>query len=152
MERLKKRWKIARLEDREEEPSAPSLRVPAVFQFLTLVPVFIIAMGVLQSLNPSTVFAESAEELPSVNASSNGKTKEEQSRQILIEVERLKMELAEKLMKKKQVDLENLRAMMMEEDNIVTVSEVNKAEEAYERAVDEYEQAKLTLQQVELDS
>ena len=80
------------------------------------------------------------------------KTKDEQSRQILIEVERLKMELAEKLMKKKQVDLENLRAMMMEEDNIVTVSEVNKAEEAYERAVDEYEQAKLTLQQVELES
>ena len=152
MERLKKRWKIARLEDREEEPFAPSLRVPPVFQFLTLVPVFIIAMGVLQSLNPSTVFAKSAEELPSANADSNGKTKEEQSRQILIEVERLKMELAEKLMKKKQVDLENLRAMMMEEDNIVTVSEVNKAEEAYERAVDEYEQAKLTLQQVELDS
>ena len=87
-----------------------------------------------------------------MNASSNGKTKDEQSRQILIEVERLKMELAEKLMKKKQVDLENLKAMMMEEDNIVTVSEVNKAEEAYERAVDEYEQAKLTLQQVELDS
>ena len=132
--------------------SPPSLRVPPVFQFLTFLMVFIIAIGVLQSLNPSTVFAESVEELPSVNASSNGKTKDEQSRQILIEVERLKMELAEKLMKKKQVDLENLRAMMMEEDNIVTVSEVNKAEEAYERAVDEYEQAKLTLQQVELDS
>ena len=40
---------------------------------------------------------------------------------------------------------------MMEDNNIVTVSEVNKAEEAYERAVDEYEQAKLTLQQVELE-
>lgn len=40
----------------------------------------------------------------------------------------------------------------MEENNIVTVSEVNTAEEAYERAVDEYEQAKLTLQQVELES
>ena len=131
--------------------SPPSLRVFPVFQFLTLVPVFMIAMGVLQSLNPSTVFAESAEEFPSVNGS-NGKTKDEQSRQILIEVERLKMELAEKLMKKKQVDLENLRAMMMEEDNIVTVSEVNKAEEAYERAVDEYEQAKLELQRVELES
>ena len=92
-----------------------------------------------------------AEEIPLVDDNSP-KTKDEQSRQILIEVERLKMELAEKLMKKKQVDLENLRAMMMEEDNIVTVSEVNKAEEAYERAVDEYEQAKLTLQQVELES
>ena len=146
MERLKKRWKIARLEDRGEAS------FPPVFQFFTLVLVFMSAMGVLQSLNPPTVFAESAEELPSANADSNGKTKDEQSRQILIEVERLKMELAEKLMKKKQVDLENLRAMMMEEDNIVTVSEVNKAEEAYERAVDEYEQAKLTLQQVELDS
>ena len=42
--------------------------------------------------------------------------------------------------------------MMMEDDNIVTVSEVNKADEAYERAVDVYEQSKLTLQQVELDS
>ena len=62
------------------------------------------------------------------------------------------MELAKKLMDKKQVDLENLKAMMMEENNIVTVSEVNIAEEAYERAVDEYEQAKLTLQQTELDS
>ena len=62
------------------------------------------------------------------------------------------MDLAEKLMKKKQVDLENLTAMMMEDNNIVTVSEVNKAEEAYERAVDVYEQSKLTLQQVELES
>ena len=149
MERLKKRWKIARLGNGGEASSSPSLRGLPVFRFLALVLVFMSAMGVPQSLNPSTVFAE---ELPSANASSNGKTKDEQSRQILIEVERLKMELAEKLMKKKQVDLENLRAMMMEEDNIVTVSEVNKAEEAYERAVDEYEQAKLTLQQVELDS
>ena len=106
---------------------------------------------ILQSMGTPVVFAAAAETLPSANGT-NGKTKEEQSRQILIEVERLKMELAEKLMNKKQVDLENLRAMMMEEDNIVTVSEVNKAEEAYERAVDEYEQAKLTLQQVELDS
>ena len=152
MERLKKRWKIARLGEGREASCPPSLRIPPVFQFLTLVPVFIIAMGVLWSMALPTVFAESAEELPSENAGSNGKTKDEQSRQILIEVERLKMELAEKLMKKKQVDLENLRAMMMEEDNIVTVSEVNKAEEAYERAVDEYEQAKLELQRVELES
>ena len=62
------------------------------------------------------------------------------------------MELAEKLMNKKKVDLENLKAMMREDNNIVTVSEVNIAEEAYERAVDEYERAKLTLQQTELES
>ena len=40
----------------------------------------------------------------------------------------------------------------MEENNIVTVAEVNTAEEDYETAVSEYEQAKLTLQQVELES
>ena len=99
---------------------------------------------------PVLLTAESVD--VSLTNGNNPKTKEEQSRQILIEVERLKMELAEKLMKKKQVDLENLKAMIMEDNNIVTVSEVNKAEEAYERAVDEYEQAKLTLQQVELES
>ena len=92
-----------------------------------------------------------AESVQSANEN-DPKTKDEQSRQILIEVERLKMELAEKLMNKKKVELENLKAMLMEENNIVTVSEVNKAEEAYERAVDEYEQAKLTLQQTELES
>ena len=92
-----------------------------------------------------------AESVQSANEN-DPKTKDEQSRQILIEVERLKMELAENLMKKKKVELENLKAMLMEENNIVTVSEVNTAEEAYERAVDEYEQAKLTLQQTELES
>ncbi len=85
-------------------------------------------------------------------AESSLKTKDEQSRHIRIQTERLKMELAEKLMKKKQADLENLKAMMMEANNIVTVSEVNRAEEAYERAADAYEQAKLMLQQTELDS
>ena len=124
---------------------------PPIFQSLTLVLVFVSATGILWSMGPSIVSAAPAEELPSTNGS-NGKTKDEQSRQILIEIDRLKMELAEKLMKKKQVELENLKAMMMEENNIVTVSEVNTAEEAYERAVDEYEQAKLTLQQTELDS
>ena len=110
--------------------------------------VFISVMGILLSIGTSMAFAESVR-----SANENDpKTKEEQSRQILIEVERLKMELAEKLMKKKQIELENLKTMLMEENNIVTVSEVNKAEEAYERAVDEYEQAKLTLQQTELDS
>ena len=109
--------------------------------------VFISVIGI--SL-PVLLTAESVD--VSLTNGNNPKTKEEQSRQILIEVERLKMELAEKLMKKKQVDLENLKSMMMEDNNIVTVSEVNIAEEAYERAVDEYEQAKLTLQQVELES
>ena len=109
--------------------------------------VFISAMGI-QLSGTSLGFAE---EIQPANGD-RSKTKEEQSRQILIEVERLKMDLAEKLMKKKQVDLENLTAMMMEDNNIVTVSEVNKADEAYERAVDVYEQSKLTLQQVELDS
>ena len=109
--------------------------------------VFISVIG----MSLSVLLTAASEEILPVDDNSP-KTKEEQNRQILIEVERLKMELAEKLMKKKQVDLENLRAMMMEEDNIVTVSEVNKAEEAYERAVDEYEQAKLELQRVELES
>ena len=118
-----------------------------LFQSLMFVLIFMSAIGV----SLPVPLAAAPEEIPPVD-DNTPKTKEEQSRQILIEVERLKMELAEKLMKKKQVDLENLRAMMMEEDNIVTVSEVNKAEEAYERAVDEYEQAKLTLQQVELES
>ena len=150
MERLKKRWKNTCLERGKGETRFQSFNLP-VFQFFTLVLVFMSATGILRSMGPPIVFAAPAEELQSANGS-NGKTKDEQSRQILIEVERLKMELAEKLMKKKQVDLENLKSMMMEDDNIVTVSEVNKAEEAYERAVDEYEQAKLTLQQVELES
>ena len=110
--------------------------------------VFIIAMGTLLPIRTPMAFAEGAQS----NNENDPKTKEEQNRQILIEIDRLKMELAEKLMKKKKVDLENLKAMLMEENNIVTVSEVNTAEEAYERAVDEYEQAKLTLQQTELDS
>lgn len=127
-------------------PAFQSSNLP-IFQSLMLALVFI---GVVGILLPVPLAAESEEPLPVDD--NTPKTKEEQSRQILIEVERLKMELAEKLMKKKQVDLENLKSMMMEEDNIVTVSEVNKAEEAYERAVDEYAQAKLTLQQVELES
>ena len=134
------------LEGREAKTRIQFSNFP-VFQSLMLALVFISVTGILL---PVRLAAESEETLPAND--NTPKTKEEQNRQILIEVERLKMELAEKLMKKKQVDLENLKAMMMEEDNIVTVSEVNKAEEAYERAVDEYEQAKLTLQQVELDS
>ena len=80
------------------------------------------------------------------------KTRDEQSRQILIETARLEMELAENLMNKKKVELDNLRKMLEEENNIITVSEVNNAEEAYESAVSEHEKAKLNLQKVELDS
>ena len=119
---------------------------------LTIVFISVIGISLFSTGEVTSPLPAAESEDVSLANGNDPKTKEEQSRQILIEVERLKMELAEKLMNKKQVDLENLRAMMMEEDNIVTVSEVNKAEEAYERAVDEYEQAKLTLQQVELDS
>ena len=116
----------------------------------------IIAIGILLpntlfEIASDTALAAEAAETPPVNGNSP-KTKDEQSRQIKIETERLTMELKEQLMKKKLVELENLRAMMMEENNIVTVSEVNKAEEDYETAVSEYEQAKLTLQEVELNS
>ena len=137
-----------RLEGRRGETRFQFSNLP-VFQSLALVLIFMGVIGIpaLQDL----LLAAALEEPPPINDNSP-KTKEEQNRQILIEVERLKMELAEKLMNKKKVDLENLKAMMMEENNIVTVSEVNIAEEAYERAVDEYEQAKLTLQQVELES
>ena len=161
MEDWRRKWKtgrflVGRVKDWKGGGSSflpsllPSILHPSFhsrFQSLRLALVFMSVIGILL---PVRLAAES-EEIPPLNDNSP-KTKAEQSRQILIEVERLKMELAEKLMNKKQVDLENLRAMMMEEDNIVTVSEVNKAEEAYERAVDEYQQAKLTLQQVELDS
>ena len=141
-QRRRNRW----LKGKKEE-TRPQFSNPPTFQSLTLVLVFISAIGLLL---PILIAAES-EENPLVNDNSP-KTKDEQSRQILIETERLKMELAEKLMNKKLVELEHLKEMMMEENNIVTVSEVNTAEEAYERAVDEYEQAKLTLQQVELES
>ena len=90
--------------------------------------------------------------LATAHAADDSKTKAEQSRQIQIDGARLQMELAENLMNKKKIVLDNLRQMMQEENNIVTVSEVNRAEEAYERAVSGYEQAKLNLQQVELDS
>ncbi len=147
MEGWKQRRKNGnRLEGSKEETRFQFSNLP-VFQSLALVLICIGAIGI-PSL-PDLLAAEL--ETPPINDNSP-KTKEEQNRQILIEIDRLKMELAEKLMNKKRVDLENLKAMMMEENNIVTVSEVNIAEEAYERAVDEYEQAKLTLQQTELDS
>ena len=119
---------------------------------LTIVFISVIGISLFSTGEVTSPLPAAESEDVSLANGNDPKTKEEQSRQILIEVERLKMELAEKLMNKKKVDLENLKAMMMEDNNIVTVSEVNKAEEAYERAVDEYEQAKLTLQQVELES
>ncbi len=91
-------------------------------------------------------------EAPSTAAVTSAKTKNDKNREIAIGGARLEMELAENLMKKKQIELENLKAMMFEENNIVTVAEVNQAEEEYKRAVAEYEKAKLNLQQVELDS
>ncbi|MCY4567793.1 MAG: hypothetical protein OXD49_05735, partial [Candidatus Poribacteria bacterium] len=119
---------------------------------LTIVFISVIGISLFSTGEVTSPLPAAESEDVSLANGNDPKTKEEQSRQILIEVERLKMELAEKLMNKKKIDLENLKAMMMEDNNIVTVSEVNKAEEAYERAVDEYEQAKLTLQQVELES
>ena len=126
-------------------PSFQSFNLP----FSMLMLVFICAIGGLLSIGAPLAYAE---ETQPVSDENSPKTKEEQSRQIQIETKRLEMELKEQLMKKKLVELENLRAMMMEANNIVTVSEVNTAEEDYETAVSEYEQAKLTLQETELNS
>ena len=101
--------------------------------------------------SPRIMLAAEPEKTPLTDGKST-KTRDEQSRQILIETARLEMELAENLMKKKKIELDNLQKMMEEENNIVTVSEVNKAEEEYESAASEYEKSKLNLQQVELDS
>ena len=114
--------------------------------------IFIIAAGMLL---PSDLFevtlAAEAEETPPTNGDST-KTKDEQDRHIKIEIERQKMKSAERLMKKRKIELENLKAMMAEQNNIVTVTEVYTAEEDYETAVSEYEQAKLEVQRVELES
>ena len=114
--------------------------------------VFILTIGLLL---PSALFevalAEESEEPAQPNGESS-RTRDEQDRHIKIEIERQKMESAKRLMDKKKIELEDLQAMMAEENNIVTVAEVKTAEEDYERAVSEYEQAKLTLQQVELES
>ena len=147
MEEWKKRWKNEGLQRRIEELYLQSSNLP-IFQSLIIVLIFISATCLSLLIGTPLVFAEDTQP-PNENAP---KTKDEQSRQIEIETERLKMELKEQLMKKKLVELENLRTMMMEANNIVTVSEVNQAEEDYETAVSEYEQAKLALQKVELDS
>ncbi len=117
--------------------------------FPMLVLILLSALGMLLPIQIPRIYAE---ETQPVSDENRAKTKEEQSRQIQIETKRLEMELKEQLMKKKLVELENLKAMMMEANNIVTVSQVNKAEEDYETAVSEYEQAKLTLQDTELNS
>ena len=118
-----------------------------IFQFLTCLLVFIGAIGLSM---PVQLEAETEESAPP-----NGertRTRDEQDRHIKIEIERQKMESAKRLMGKKKIEVEKLEAMMMEENNIVTVAEVNTAKEDYEKAVSDYEQAKLELQRVELES
>ena len=114
--------------------------------------IFIIATGMLLPIAPLGLGLAAEPADPAPTNGNSTKTRDEQDRHIKIEIERQKMESAERLMTKKKIELENLKAMMMEENNIVTVAEVNTAEEDYEKAVSEYEQAKLTLQQVELQS
>ena len=95
----------------------------------------------------------SQEEIPQdASESEKARTKDDQLRQIQIDKAKLDMELAKKLMGKKEDELTNLRNMLQEANNIVTVQEVNRAEEEYERAKAAYEDAKLNLQNVELDS
>lgn len=146
MEGLKKRWKNGWLEGKKEEMDFQSSN-PPVFQSLT----FLLALvGVVGMLFVITVLAFAEEPAPS-----NGertRTRDEQDRHIKIEIERQKMESAKRLMGKKKIEVEKLEAMMMEENNIVTVAEVNTAKEDYEKAVSDYEQAKLELQRVELES
>ncbi len=114
--------------------------------------VFILVIGLLL---PSALFevalAEESEE-PAPRNGERTRTRDEQDRHIKIEIERQKMESAKRLMGKKKIEVEKLEAMMMEENNIVTVAEVNTAKEDYEKAVSDYEQAKLELQRVELES
>ncbi len=124
----------------------PSPKLPS-FQALTFLLVFIGAIGLSM---PVQLSAQTEEPVPPNGEST--RTRDEQDRHIKIEIERQKMESAKRLMTKKLIELEKLKAMMTEENNIVTVAEVNTAEEDYETAVSEYEQAKLTLQQVELES
>ena len=141
-------WKAFGQKDGRMEGWIPPICQASNLPFSALALVFIAVLGVLLPIIPIAY----AEETEPVSNENRAKTKEEQSRQIQIETKRLEMELKEQLMKKKLVELENLKAMMMEANNIVTVSQVNKAEEDYETAVSEYEQAKLTLQDTELNS
>ncbi|MDE0423649.1 MAG: NEW3 domain-containing protein [Candidatus Poribacteria bacterium] len=142
-------WKILGRTDGWMEEWVTPIFQPSNLSIPMLVFIFIGTIGILLPTETPIAFAE---ETQPVSDENRAKTKEEQSRQIQIETKRLEMELKEQLMKKKLVELENLKAMMMEANNIVTVSQVNKAEEDYETAVSEYEQAKLTLQDTELNS
>ncbi len=152
MERWKKRWKDGREGRKNGFPSVlsstpPTKPNPPAFQSLTLLLALVSVVGMLFVI---TVLAFAEEPAPS-----NGertRTRDEQDRHIKIEIERQKMESAKRLMGKKKIEVEKLEAMMMEENNIVTVAEVNTAKEDYEKAVSDYEQAKLELQRVELES
>ncbi|MDE0686483.1 MAG: hypothetical protein OXI63_26450, partial [Candidatus Poribacteria bacterium] len=95
---MEKKWKNISLNARKGETYFQFFN-RLVFRFFTLALIFMCTPDILQSMGTQVVFADPAETLPSANGS-NGKTKEEQSRQILIEIDRLKMELAENLMKK----------------------------------------------------
>ena len=117
-----------------------------------LILIFIIVTGTLLPIVLFETTLAAASEKPAPTNNDSTKTRDEQDRHIKIEIERHLMESAERLMEKKKIELENLKAMMAQEKNIVTVAEVNTAEEDYERAVSDYEQAKLKLQQVELES
>jgi hypothetical protein len=110
---------------------------------------FIFGMLVLSS-HP-LLFAQDAapQESP---AADKAQTKDEQLRQIQINAAKLAMILAEKLMEKSRKELENLQKMLKEANNIVTVQEVNRAEEEFERARAAYEDAKLNLQKIEINS
>ena len=102
-------------------------------------------------LSPKLLWAQ-REESQGSSQSEKARTKDDQLRQIQIDKAKLDMDLAKKLMEKKEDELTNLRNMLQEANNIVTVQEVNRAEEEYERAKAAYEDAKLNLQNVELDS
>ena len=161
----RKRQKNGRMKQRREDwkngwmegnniplPFHTSTFPPECFQFLTRMLIFIIATGMLL---PSALFEVALAEESEESAPPNGertRTRDEQDRHIKIEIERQKMESARRLMGKKKIEVEKLEAMMMEENNIVTVAEVNTAKEDYEKAVSDYEQAKLELQRVELES
>ena len=159
MEGWKKRWKhgLKWKRGREEgwvpnlPSSRPSNRAFPVSQSLTFLLAFVSVVGMLFVVSGLETPPTYAEENPPSNSNST-RTRDEQDRHIKIEIERQKMKSAQKLMEKKKIELEELQAMMNEKNNIVTVAEVNTAEEDYETAVSEYEQAKLELQRVELES
>ena len=146
MEGWEKKRKNGWLEEKKEEMDFESSN-PPVFQSLTLLLALVSVVGMLFVI---TVLAFAEE--PSPSNGERTRTRDEQDRHIKIEIERQKMESAKRLMGKKKIEVEKLEAMMMEENNIVTVAEVNTAKEDYEKAVSDYEQAKLELQRVELES